>query len=312
VPSGLTFVLRRLGYALLTILTALTLAFIALRALPGDAIDAQLLTSGASAGEIAERRARLGLDQPLVSQYLHMLGQLARGDLGESLYSGRPVSDILGEQFGATAALAAGALCFGLILGLNLGIIAALGRWLWLRLGANAIITLLLSAPLYWTATLVIYLVSVQWRLLPFGGSSNEPRFLILPWTVLGASLAGPVASLTAASLLDYREADFIRTARAKGLRERVVVRRHMLRAGLGAIIRLVALQIGFLLGGAVITETIFVRQGIGQLVLTAMNERDYPVVQAAVVLSATIYSLLSALADITAAWLDPRLRATP
>jgi peptide/nickel transport system permease protein len=131
---------------------------------------------------------------------------------------------------------------------------------------------------------------------------------LILPWLVLGLSLAGGIARLTASSIAQYRDADFIRTARSKGLRERRVITRHMLRVSLPPVVTLVALQTGFLLGGTVITEMLFVRRGIGQVLLTAVNDRDFPVVQGMVVLSAMIYSLANAIADLLAALLDPRL----
>jgi peptide/nickel transport system permease protein len=301
----LIYLFRRLCAAILTIWLAVTLAFVTLRLLPGDAIAAQLAQSGATEGQIAARRALLGLDQPLLIQYGQTLGGLLRGDFGYSLVSGRPVTTIIAEQFGATVALAAGGLAVAIVIGLGLGIAAALSR---LRFLASLIISLLLSSPVYWTGTLFIYLFSVQMRLLPSTGNGDELRFLILPWLVLGLGLAGGIAQLTASSIAQHRNADFIRTARSKGLRERRVITRHMLRASLGPVVTLVALQTGFLLGGAVITEMLFVRRGIGQVLLAAVNDRDFPVVQGVVVLSAIVYSLANAAADLLAALLDPRL----
>ncbi len=301
----LIYLFRRLLMAILTIWIAVTLAFVALRLLPGDAIAAQLAQSGATADQIAARRALLGLDQPLLIQYGQTLGDLLRGDFGYSLVSGRPVTTIIAEQFGATVALAVGGLVVAVVIGLSLGIAAALSR---LRFVASLVISLLLSSPVYWTGTVFIYLFSVQMRLLPSAGSGDQLRFLILPWLVLGLGLAGGIARLTASSIVQYRDADFIRTARSKGLRERRVITRHMLRASLPPVVTLVALQTGFLLGGAVITEMLFVRRGIGQVLLTAVNDRDFPVVQGIVVLSAVIYSLANAAADLLAALLDPRL----
>jgi ABC-type dipeptide/oligopeptide/nickel transport system permease component len=301
----LIYLFRRLCVALLTIWIAVSLAFVALRLLPGDAITAQLTQSGATESQIAARRALLGLDQPPLIQYGQTLGGLLRGDFGYSLVSGRPVTTMIAEQFGATVALALGGLIVAVVIGLGLGIAAALSR---LRFLAALITSLLLSSPVYWTGTLFIYLFSVQMRLLPSTGDGSELRFLILPWLVLGLSLAGGLARLTASSIAQYRDADFIRTARSKGLRERRVITRHMLRASLPPVVTLVALQTGFLLGGTVITEMLFVRRGIGQVLLTAVNDRDFPVVQGMVVLSAVIYSLANAIADLLAALLDPRL----
>jgi ABC-type dipeptide/oligopeptide/nickel transport system permease component len=301
----LIYLFRRLCAALLTIWIAVSLAFVALRLLPGDAIAAQLAQSGATESQIAARRALLGLDQPLLIQYGQTLSGLLRGDFGSSLVSGRPVTTMIAEQVGATAALAVGGLIAAVVIGLGLGIAAALSR---LRFLASLITSLLLSSPVYWTGTLFIYLFSVQMRLLPSTGDGNELRFLILPWLVLGLSLAGGIARLTASSIAQYRDADFIRTARSKGLRERRVITRHMLRVSLPPVVTLVALQTGFLLGGTVITEMLFVRRGIGQVLLMAVNDRDFPVVQGLVVLSAVIYSLANAAADLLAALLDPRL----
>lgn len=304
--------LRRLAgtlvRALFTAWLALTLVFVALRILPGDALEAQLVGTGASEAQIAERRAALGLDQPVGVQYLQMLGGLLRGDLGRSLISGRPVTDMIAEQFGATAALAAGALIVGVGVGLILGASAALAGARIVRLLAAGLIALLLSAPVYWTGTLAIYLFSVGLRWLPSGGDGADMRFLILPWGVLGLALAGSVARLAADGLRGVRAADFIRTARGKGLYPRLIMWRHMLRAAAGPLVALIALQTGFLLGGAVVTEMLFVRRGVGQVLLNAINTRDYPVVQGVVMLSAILYSAAQALGDMAAAALDPRL----
>jgi peptide/nickel transport system permease protein len=308
----LRFLTRRLSAALITAWIAASVAFVMLRLLPGDALAARLAQGGATAAQIAERREALGLDQPVAMQYISLIGGLLRFDLGHSLITGRPVSEMIGEQLQPTLMLAAGGACVGLVLGLLLGIAAGAGQGRVVRGGALLTATLLLSSPIYWTGTLLIYVVSVQMRLLPSTGSSDDVRFLILPWLALGLALAGSVARLTAASLEAYRDADFIRTARAKGLPERHVLWRHMLRPGLGPVIALVGLQTGFLLGGAVVTEMIFVRPGLGQVLLAAVNDRDFPVVQGLVILSAILYSAVGAAADLIAALLDPRIRAEP
>ncbi|MCC7206083.1 MAG: ABC transporter permease [Anaerolineae bacterium] len=305
------FLVRRLAAGLFTLWAAATLAFFALRALPGDAIAAQLATSGATPGQIAARRALLGLDQPLSRQYLDMLWGLVRADPGYSLTSGRAVRDMIAEQLPATLALAFGGLVVGALAGIGLGALMALAGKRALRLVAEGTTALLLSTPVYWLGTLLIAAFSVHLRLLPSAGS-GDMRSLILPWLTLGLGLAGGIARLAAASLAQNRDADFLRTARAKGLRERAVLRRHLFRSSLGPVVALLALQMGFLLGGAVLTEMLFVRPGLGQLTLTAVQERDFPVVQAVVTLGAAVYVLAGLLADTLAAWLDPRLRAEP
>lgn len=303
------FFVRRLAAGLFTLWAASTLAFLALRALPGDAIAAQLALSGATPDQIAARQALIGLDQPLLKQYLDMIGGLLRADPGYSLTSGRAVREMIAEQLPATIVLAGGGLLVGALAGIGLGSLMALARSHAMRLAAEGMTALLLSTPVYWLGTLLIALLSVHLRLLPSTGS-GDLRALILPWLTLGLGLAGGVARLAAASLAENRDADFVRTARAKGLRQRAIVRRHLLRASLGPVVALLALQTGFLLGGAVLTEMLFVRPGLGQLTLTAVQERDYPVVQAVITLSAALYVLAGLGADMLAGWLDPRQRA--
>jgi len=170
------------------------------------------------------------------------------------------------------------------------------------------VVALILSSPVYWLGTLAIYLFSVGLRVLPSTGS-GDLRHLILPWLALGLSLSGSIARVTASSLAELRGADFVRTARAKGLPERHIVVRHMLRAGLGPILSVIALQTGFLLGGAVVTEALFVRQGIGLILLGAVQDKDFPVVQGIVILSGIVYSVVNTAADLLSAALDPRTR---
>jgi ABC-type dipeptide/oligopeptide/nickel transport system permease component len=300
----LAFLLHRTQLGLLSVLIAVTLTFLLLRIIPGDAVSDTLRRSGASPALIEERRAQMGLDDPLPVQYARMMGGLLRGDLGTSLTSGRPVTEMLSEQFAATLVLTAGGLLVAVLLGLSLGALTVLGEPAWVRRIASVLATISLASPVYWTGTLAIYLFSVQLRWLPSTGSGTSIRNLILPWLVLGFSIAGSLARVTAASLNEVRTAEFIRTARAKGLRERIVLLRHLFRPALTPIIAIIALQIGFLLGGTVITEMLFVRQGLGRVMIQAVNERDFTVVQ-----SAIFYSTASLIADLIAVMFDPRVR---
>ncbi len=306
----LGFVVRRGLAALFTMWLAATLAFGALRIVPGDAIAAQLGRSGATTQQIADRRAALGLDAPLVTQYLAMLGGLLRGDLGRSLISERPVAEMIGEQFGATAELAITALLIGTFVGLSVGLMAALAEHPLPRLAAWTFSALALSAPAYWTSTLTIAVFGVWLHgALPSAGA-GDLRHLILPGAVLGFAVSGAIGKVTTASIRDTQRADFVRTARGKGLPERYIALRHILRASLPPIITVIALQFGFLLGGTVITETIFVRPGIGRVLINAINDHDYSVVQGIVILAAIVYSFTSAAADWLITAIDPHLRA--
>ncbi|NLX10025.1 MAG: ABC transporter permease [Chloroflexi bacterium] len=302
------FVLRRMGTALVVAWLALTLAFVVLRWAPGDAVDATLARSGGSAEEIAARRAALGLDDPVGQQYLAYLAGLVRGDLGESLISGQPVSEMLADSFVPTATLSLLALVLAVALGVLLGVLAGAAPYAIVRAAADGTASLALSTPVYWTATLAIYLFTVVLGLLP-GVGGTGPRYLILPAGVLGFHTAGSIARVTASSIRESAGQDFVRTAQAKGLPDAQVLD-HILRVGLLPVVAVVALQLGFLLGGTVITEIIFVRRGLGRVLILAVNNRDYPVIQGLVVLAAVTYSLVNALADVVYSLVDPRVRS--
>jgi peptide/nickel transport system permease protein len=282
-----------------TLWLAVTLAFFALRVLPGDALQAELLSSGASAQTIGERRAALGLDDPLLAQYGRYLAGVLRGDLGVSLLDGRPVSEIIGQQIPPTLVLALCALVVASLGGIALGTLAALGNG-----AARLLLNLSLTTPLYWTGTLAIYIFAVQLNWLPTSGANN----VILPAAVLGFHSAGAVGQVVRANVREVLGQDFVRTARAKGLRESVVIVRHVLRAALLPVVSVIALQAGFLLGGVVITESLFVRPGLGRVLLDATLRQDYPVVQGVVVVGALAYTLVNAAADAVSRLLDPRL----
>ncbi len=291
--------MRLIGQTLAILWLAATLAFFALRILPGDALQEQLQEGGASAEVVAERRAALHLDDPVIVQYGRFLTGLLRGDLGVSLLDGRPVTEIVAEQFAPTLTLALAALVVAVIGGVGLGALAALdlhGSW-----AARLLLDLSLSMPLYWTGTLAIYLFAVRLDWLPITG-------LLLPAAVLGFHTAGAVGQVVRANVSETLMLDFVRTARAKGLRESRVILRHVLRASLLPAVTVIALQAGFLLGGVVITESLFVRPGIGRVLLNATLQQDYPVVQGVVVLGAVVYTLLNAAADLCYRLLDPRV----
>ncbi|MBN1679968.1 MAG: ABC transporter permease [Anaerolineae bacterium] len=300
------YVLRRLVTALAVAWLAISLAFVALRWAPGDAVDATMGRAGVPPEDLEARRDELGLNDPVWRQYGAYLGGIVRGEWGESLVSGQPVREMIAQSIGATAVLALSALTVAVVLGISLGIVAGVSSWAGLRYGAEALASLALSTPIYWTATLVIYLFTVVLDVLP-GVGGRGVRYLILPACVLGFHTAGSIAQVTASSVRQAAGQDFVWTARAKGL-PGLDVLDHILRVGLLPIVAVVALQFGFLLGGTVITEMIFVRQGLGRVLLTAVDTRDYPVIQGVVAFSALVYSLINALADVLYRLIDPRL----
>lgn len=303
--------IRQCISTLLIIWLAATLAFFALRVLPGDAIESQLIESGASASTIAERRAAAGLDDPLPTQYMEFLSGLWRGDLGVSLLDGRPVTQIILDQLEPTLTLAFSALAVAASLGLVLGCLAALEIGWGISTISRVLTALALSVPIYWTGTIAIFVFTVQLDLLPSGGAGRLSQ-LILPATVLGFHSAGAIAQVVQTGVRETLGAEFVRTARAKGLRERTVIMRHVLRASLLPAVTVLAVQAGFLLSGVVITEALFSRPGVGSVLLDATLLQNYPVVQGVVVWSAIVYALLNNLADSFYHLIDPRGRSEP
>jgi peptide/nickel transport system permease protein len=290
--------LQQVFSAIVVIWLAATLAFFALRILPGDALEAQLLDSGAGAEVIAQRRAQLGLDVPLIAQYGQFLSGLLRGNLGYSLVNGEPVYETIGVRLAPTMILAVSALVIASGLGIGLGVSAGMGSGF-----AKNLISLSLSMPIYWTGTLVIYVASA----LSLTGDASQT---ILPIGVLGFHAAGAIARVLQRQVSEILHADFVQTARAKGLRERAVIGRHILRLALLPVVSVIALQAGYLLTGTVITESLFARPGIGRLLVERTLAQDYPVVQGIVVLAAVIYTVVNRLADGVQRLLDPRLRS--
>jgi ABC-type dipeptide/oligopeptide/nickel transport system permease component len=253
-------------------------------------------------------RQQLGLDDPLLMQYGRYLTNTLQGDLGRSLFSGRPVGLTITEQLPATLQLAAAALLVAIVLGLSLGILAALRAGTWIDQVAMSVAVLGVSVPVFWSGLLLISVFSVWLNWLPATGSGSW-RHLVMPAAVLGLVGAGPIARLMRASLLDVLRADYITMARGKGLPGKTVIGRHALRNAVIPTITLVGLQAGFLLGGTVITEVVFARPGLGRLVVEAILWKDLPVIQGVVLLIAATYVIINLAVDLVALTLDPRLR---
>lgn len=300
-------VLARLGSALLVILGVCTLVFLLIHLVPGDPVEA-MLGESARPADRAALRASLGLDRPLLGQYLDFLGGLATFDLGDSFLSRRPVRELLAERIPATLELAAAALALALVIAVPLGVVAARNRGGPIDSAAMGLSLLGVSIPNFWLGPLLILAFSLTLGWTPVSGRDGLSS-LILPALTLGTGLAAVLARMVRSSVLEVLEEDFVRTARAKGLSEAAVLWRHALRNAWLPVLTLLGLQLGGLLGGAVITETVFAWPGIGSLLVEAIQARDYPVVQACVLLVSLAYVLVNTITDLLYTWVDPRIR---
>ena len=297
---------RRLLTGGLTILGVITVVFALVHLLPGDPAETMLARSGASPEAIAALRLELGLDHPLPAQYAGWLAHLARGDLGRSLFNNRPVRDLIAEQFPYTLTLALVAFTWAVLLGVSLGVASALRPGSWLDRLASGLAVGGVAVPVFWSGLLLLWLFSVRLRWLPPAGAQGW-RSLIMPALVLGYASAGPIARLTRASLLEVLRQPYITAARARGLNRWGILGRHAARNAAIPIVTIAGLQLGFLLGGAVVTETLFSRPGLGKLMVDAILWRDLPVVQGVALVIALIYVVVNLGVDLLAGWLNPQ-----
>ncbi len=284
-----------------------TLVFLLLVLVPGDPVDVVLGESARAADRDAMRQA-LGLDRPLPERWALFYADLVRGDLGDSLVRRQPVSELILERLPATLKLAAAAFVLVIAIALPLGVLAAWYHRRWPDRMAQVFALAGLSIPNFWLGPLLVLLFSIGLGWTPVSGSL-EPGSLILPAVTLGLSMAAITTRMLRSSLLELKAQPFLRTARCKGLSELQVMLRHGLPNALLPVIVVLGLQLGSLLGGAVITEVVFAWPGIGSLLVEAISQRDYPVVQGVVLCIALGYVLANRLSDLAAAWLDPRVR---
>jgi ABC-type dipeptide/oligopeptide/nickel transport system permease component len=305
----IAYIIRRLVAAVPVMLGVSILVFAILHAVPGDVV--RLMAVRAFAVFTPEQEARirhqLGLDQPIVVQYAHFLGHALTGDLGRSFYTNRLVTTSIWEQLPATLQLAGAGMLFAVVVGGGLGLIAAIRQNTWLDHMSMTFSLLGLSMPIFWSGLLLIYLFAVRLRWVPIVALGWKA--LILPAIALGYDASAFIARMVRSSVLEVLKREYVQIAHAKGLSERAVIFRHVLKAAMIPIITLIGLHAGRLLGGTVVVETVFARQGIGRLAVEAVLYKDYLLVQGVVLLAATIYVLLNLLIDISYAWFDPRIR---
>jgi ABC-type dipeptide/oligopeptide/nickel transport system permease component len=281
--------------------------FVAIRLIPGD--PAQLMAGQAATEEVVRQiRQSLGLDQPLPVQYLYFLRNVVRGDLGRSLFNGAPVVEELGQRFPRTVRLALASMAVASLIGIPAGILAATRRLTWVDTAVMVVALVGVSMPVFWLGLNLILVFSVRLQWFPAFGYETW-RHLVLPSITLGAASAAVVARMTRSAMLEVLGQDYIRTARAKGLSERAVVNRHALRNALIPVVTILGLQLGTLLSGAVLTETVFAWPGVGRLLVDAVLARDYPIIQGTTLLIAATFVALNLAVDLLYGLLDPRIR---
>jgi peptide/nickel transport system permease protein len=308
-------VLARLA-ALLPMLLALSLASFALvHVIPGDPALVMMGGEGTTQA-VEELRRQLGLDRPLHVRYLEWLGRIVQGDLGQSLYNRTQVSEELVWRMPTTLALVSFALLFAVAIGIPAGLLSAAFRNSWIDHAARLLTLVGLSLPSFWLGLMLIILFSLWLDLLPIVGYEPITRgvgraipYLILPSLALGARFAALLTRFTRSSMLEVLGQDYVRTARAKGLRDRAVLMRHALRNALIPIVTVIGIEIGILLGGSAVIETVFVLPGVGQLVVRSLYNRDLPVIQGLILYVAVVYVLVNLVVDLAYTYLDPRLR---
>ena len=311
------YLVRRILLALPVLVGVSVLVFGVMRLAPGDPA-AIMLGAQATREDVERLRRDLGLDRPVAVQYLQWMGRVLRGDLGRSIPLGREVLPEVVLRFKATVVLTAGALVIAISLGLTAGILSATRQYSWLDKLAMAVAVTGVSLPVFWTGIMLIlvFALSLRWfpsagMMSPYGGGTGDLLWhLVLPAITLGTASAAAVARLTRTSLLEIIRQDYVRAARAKGLAERTVIARHVLKNAFNPILTVVGVQVGYLLGGAILTETVFSWPGMGRYLIDAIAMRDYPVIQAIILVFAACFFVINLIVDVSYGLVDPRVRA--
>ncbi|MBN9032409.1 MAG: ABC transporter permease [Rhizobiales bacterium] len=304
----LIFVIRRLAVSIPVLIGITAILFVMLNVVPGDPV-ALMMKEHASADVIERLRAQMHLDDPLITRYLRFLWDALHGDLGMSIKLNRSVTSLILTAFPATLLLAGCAAAVSWIVGIPAGILSAVRRDSLLDNFFMGFSLLGVSMPIFWSALLMQYIFALKLKWLPVSGFYGW-KYLILPAVVLGWSSAGVIARLTRSSLLEVMRHDYIRTARAKGLREVRVISRHALKNALIPVVTIMAIQVATLLSGAVITEAIFGIPGVGRISVNAIQSRDMPLLQGSVLFATALVILGNLIADILYSVLDPRIRS--
>lgn len=297
---------RLVGVAVTVFFVALTV-FLMVRLLPGD--PARVIAGVlASEQEVERLRTRLGLDEPLLRQAVIFVGDLLQGDLGTSARTSNPVTMEIGARFGATFKLAVASTVLAVLIGVPLGAYAATRAGRFEDLLASTVVLFGISMPVYWLGLMLILVFSIRLRWLPAAGSEGALAVVLPAFTLAFFSMAF-IARITRSSMLEVLHQDYVRTARSKGVKHRTVVWRHALRNALAPVITVIGLQFGELLGGAILTETVFAWPGLGRLLVDSIFARDYPTVQGLVIVFALLFALVNLAIDLFYSVIDPRVR---
>jgi peptide/nickel transport system permease protein len=303
----LSYTLRRIAYLVPVLLGVSIVSFSLLHLIPGD--PAVVLAGvGARPEDLAGIRAEYGLDQPLPVQYANYVSRAMRGDLGISIRTRDPVARTLGQRLQLTFQLTLLSMVLSIMLGVFAGVVAATHHNSWIDTSIMVSALAGVSVPGFWLGLLLLVVFAGGLRWFPAGGSGT-PMHLVLPAVVLGTGGAAVIARMTRSSMLEVIRQDYLRTLRANGVSERIVIYRHALRNALNPVITVVGLQFGFLLGGAVIVESVFALPGVGSLMINAIFNRDYPVVQGGMLLIAVVFVLVNLMTDLLYGLVNPRIR---
>ncbi|GAA4991616.1 ABC transporter permease [Actinopolymorpha pittospori] len=310
-----SYLLHRLWQSVVTLVLATIVVFLGIRALPGDPALA-LAGEERDPASLAAIRAKYGLDDPLLVQYWHFVSNSLRGDLGTSIRTDTPVTSMIATALPVTLELSLLSLAVAALVGIGAGVVAAVRRGRAIEWAANALALAGLSVPNFWLGLIAIVYLAVAVQLFPASGYvpfTSDPignlHHLVLPSLVIGTGLAAVIMRQTRSSMLEALSTDYVRTARAKGLPAYTVITRHALRNSLIVVVTIVGLQLGALISGAVVTERIFGLPGFGKLTIDAVFQRDYPVIQAVVLVTAAAYILINLLVDLLYSVIDPRIR---
>ncbi len=304
------YIVRRLVLFVPVLVGVSFLVFLIFHLTPGDSVRAMLgeAGQGISAEEVERIREQLGLDRPWYVQYVAFLSRATRGDLGRSFRTGRPVLEEIASRFPFTARLAAISLLIAVLVGVPAGVVAALRARRWPDIAVMGVVLMGVSMPVFWLGILLMQAFSLNLRWLPPSGSGTW-RHMVLPAATIAFASVAFIARMTRSALMEQLGEDYVRTARAKGLRELVVVGRHALRGTMIPVLTTVGLQFGSLLGGAVVVETIFGLPGLGRLTVDAIQARDLPMIQGAILWIAVVFNLVNLVVDVLYVAVDPRIR---
>ncbi len=304
----LRFLFQRLVVTIPTLLVVTFMVFMIVHLIPGD--PAQILAGDFATPQVVkELRAEWGLDRPLLVQYGSYLKNLAQGNLGTSIASRRPVTAEIADRYHTTLSLAFWGTLFAVALGLTAGVVAARKPFTAWDYGSMTVALVGISTPVFWTGLILILIFSVKLGWLPAGGTGSSLKYLILPAVSIGFFDAGVVARQSRSSLMEVLGQDYVRTARAKGLPEKRVINKHAMKNAIIPVITIIGMQFGRMLGGAVLTESVFSLPGLGRFLIIAISQRDYPVVQGVCLVLALSFVIINLFVDLTYGFLDPRIR---